>query len=151
SLLCAALALAVVPAASLFAQDVAWQSVTELQQRMDAGKLSSRTLVQDDIARIKRIDQAGPMLRSVLELNPDATKIAAELDKERTSSHGARYGIPVLLKDNIDTGDHTLTTAGSLALMGAPAPQDAALVARLRTAGAVVLGKTNLSEWADFR
>jgi amidase len=151
SLLCAALALAIVPAASVFAQDVAWQSVAELQQRMDAGTLSSKTLVQDDISRIKRIDQAGPMLRSVLELNPDATKIATELDKKRTSSHGALYGIPVLLKDNIDTGDRTLTTAGSLALVGAPAPQDAALVARLRKAGAVVLGKTNLSEWADFR
>lgn len=154
SSLCAALALAVLPSTAVFAQntqDVAWQSVTELQHRMDAGKLSSKTLVQDDIARIRQIDQAGPMLRSVLELNPDAAKIAAELDKQRTSSHGPLYGIPVLLKDNIDTGDHTLTTAGSLALMGAPAAQDAALVTRLRKAGVVVLGKTNLSEWADFR
>ena len=153
SLLCAALALVVLPSAPLFAQDndVTWRSVTELQQRMDAGKLTSKTLVENDIARIHQIDQAGPTLRSVLELNPDAASIAAKLDATRKSSHGPLYGIPVLLKDNIDTGDHTLTTAGSLALMGAPASQDAALVARLRKAGAVVLGKTNLSEWADFR
>lgn len=153
SLLCAALALVALPSAPLFAQDndVTWQSVTELQQRMDAGKLTSKTLVEDDIARIHQIDQAGPTLRSVLQLNPDAASIAAKLDATRKSSHGPLYGIPVLLKDNIDTGDHTLTTAGSLALMGAPASQDAALVARLRKAGAVVLGKTNLSEWADFR
>ena len=153
SLLCAALALVVLPSTPGFAQDndVAWQSVTQLQQRMDAGKLTSKALVQDDIARIRKLDQAGPTLRSVLELNPDATKIAARLDATRTASHGSLYGIPVLLKDNIDTGDHTLTTAGSLALMGAPAPQDAALVMRLRKAGAVILGKANLSEWADFR
>ena len=153
SLLCAALALAVLPTAVLFAQDndPTWQSVTQLQQRMDAGKLTSKALVQEDIARIRKLDQAGPTLRSVLELNPDATKIAAKLDATRTSSHGSLYGIPVLLKDNIDTGDRTLTTAGSLALMGAPAPQDATLVTRLRKAGAVILGKANLSEWADFR
>lgn len=154
SLLCAALTLAVLPTALLFAQDshdVAWQSVTELQREMDAGKLTGKTLVQDDIARIKQIDQAGPTLRAVLEMNPDALKIAEKFDGKRTSSHGALYGIPVLLKDNIDTGDRMLTTAGSLALVGAPAPQDAALVTRLRKAGAVILGKANLSEWADFR
>ena len=153
SLLCAALALATLPPAVLFAQDndLAWQSVTLLQQGMDAGKLTSKALVQDDIARIRKLDQAGPMLRSVLELNPNAMTIAAKLDAARRSSHGSLYGIPVLLKDNIDTGDRTLTTAGSLALMDAPAPQDAALVKRLRKAGAVILGKANLSEWADFR
>ncbi|GLQ92170.1 amidase [Dyella acidisoli] len=154
SLLCAALALALLPATSLFAQDsqdAAWRSVTELQQDMNAGKLTSKALVQDDISRIQQLDQGGPMLRSVLEVNPDALKIAGKLDAKRRSSHGPLYGIPVLLKDNIDTGDHTLTTAGSLALMDAPAPKDAALVARLRKAGAVILGKTNLSEWADFR
>lgn len=154
SLLCAAIALTVLPATSLFAQDsqdVAWRSVTELQQDMDAGKLTSKTLVQDDLTRIQQLDQSGPMLRSVLEVNPDALRIAGKLDAKRHSSHGPLYGIPVLLKDNIDTGDHTLTTAGSLALMDAPAPKDAALVTRLRKAGAVVLGKANLSEWADFR
>lgn len=154
SLLCAAIALTVLPATSLFAQDsqdVAWRSVTELQQDMDAGKLTSKALVQDDLTRIQQLDQSGPMLRSVLEVNPDALRIAGKLDAKRHSSHGPLYGIPVLLKDNIDTGDHTLTTAGSLALMDAPAPKDAALVTRLRKAGAVVLGKANLSEWADFR
>ena len=154
SLLCTAVVLALLPVASLLAQDdggVAWQTVAQLQQQMDAGKLSSKQLVQDDIARIRHIDQSGPALRSVLQLNPDATELAAALDAKRTASHGPLYGIPVLLKDNIDTGDKTLTTAGSLALAEAPAATDAALVTRLRQAGAVVLGKTNLSEWADFR
>jgi amidase len=154
SLLCAAFALAFFPCISLAAEDdgsVAWLTIGQLQQRMDAGKLSSKALVQDDIVRIRRIDQAGPSLRSVLELNPDASKIATTLDAKHATSHGPLYGIPVLLKDNIDTGDRTLTTAGSLALIGAPAPQDAALVTRLRTAGAVILGKANLSEWADIR
>jgi amidase len=152
--LCTALALALASAAPLAAQDhegVAWQTIPELHKQMDAGKLSSKTLVQDDIARIRKIDQAGPSLRSVLELNPDALKLAAALDQQHGASHGPLYGIPVLLKDNIDTGDRTLTTAGSLALADAPAPKDAALVARLRSAGAVILGKANLSEWADFR
>jgi amidase len=154
SLLCTALALALLPVNPLAAQDsdgVTWQTITQLQQKMDTGKLSSKALVQDDIARIRHIDQSGPTLRSVLELNPDALKLATALDKKRKASHGPLYGIPVLLKDNIDTGDRTLTTAGSLALADAPAPEDAALVARLRKAGAVILGKTNLSEWADFR
>lgn len=154
SLRYATFALVALTPLSLFAKNddvLAWQSVTQLQQRMDAGKLTSKTLVQDEIARIRRIDQSGPALRSVLELNPDAVKIASGLDAKRIASHGLLYGIPVLLKDNIDTGDRTLTTAGSLALMGAPAPTDAPLVTRLRKAGAVILGKTNLSEWADFR
>jgi amidase len=153
-LLCATLALAALPAVALFAQDrpdLAWQSVSELQASMQANKLSSKALVQADIARIRQLDQAGPMLRSVLEVNPQAVDIAAKLDAQRASSHGPLYGIPLLLKDNIDTGDRMLTTAGSLALMDAPAAQDAALVTRLRKAGAVILGKANLSEWADFR
>jgi amidase len=152
--LCTALALALVSAAPLAAQEhdgVAWQTIPELHKQMDAGKLSSKTLVQDDLARIHKIDQAGPTLRSVLELNPDALKLAEALDKQHGATHGPLYGIPVLLKDNIDTGDRTLTTAGSLALADAPAPKDAALVTRLRGAGAVILGKANLSEWADFR
>lgn len=152
--LSAVLALTLAPLTLLAAQDndaVAWLSVAQLQQRMDAGKLSSKTLVHDDIARIHHLDQSGPALRSVLELNPDAIDIATRLDAKRSASHGPLYGIPVLLKDNIDTGDHTLTTAGSLALVGAPASTDAALVTRLRHAGAVVLGKANLTEWADFR
>jgi amidase len=153
-LFCVALAVAVAPFTLLAAQDdgtVTWLTISQLQQRMDAGKLTSKSLVQSDITRIRRIDQSGPTLRSVLELNPDASKIATALDAKRTASHGPLYGIPVLLKDNIDTGDRTLTTAGSLALASAPSPEDAAVVTRLRKAGAVILGKTNLSEWADFR
>ncbi|GAB2568964.1 amidase [Dyella jejuensis] len=153
SLLCAALALVVSIAPAVAQEDdaVTWQRIAQLEQRMDAGKLSSKRLVAEDIARIKQLDQAGPTLRSVLEVNPDALNIAAQLDAKRTSSHGPLYGIPVLLKDNIDTGDRMLTTAGSLALADAPAPDDAALVTRLRQSGAVILGKANLSEWADFR
>ena len=155
SLLCAALSLALLPVVSAAAQDnsqsLPWQSVTELQQSMDAGKLNTKTLVRDDLTRIHRIDQSGPALHSVLELNPDASKLAAQLDAKRTPSHGPLYGIPVLLKDNIDTGDRTLTTAGSLALVEAPAPKDAALVTRLRSADVLILGKANLTEWADFR
>ena len=154
-LLGAAVALAIWPSAALFTQDnagdVAWRSVTELQQDIDAGKLTSKALVQEDITRIQQIDQSGPTLRAVLEVNPDALKIAEKLDAKRRPLHSPLYGMPVLLKDNIDTGDHTLTTAGSLALMDAPAAKDAALVTRLRDAGAVILGKANLSEWADFR
>jgi amidase len=154
SLLCAALSLALLPVVASATQDdssLPWQSVTELQQRMDAGKLNSKTLVRDDLTRIRRIDQSGPALRSVLEINPDASKLATALDAKRTKTHGPLYGIPVLLKDNIDTGDRTLTTAGSLALVDAPAPKDAALVTRLRNAGVLILGKANLSEWADIR
>lgn len=154
SLLCAAFALAFSPLASMAAQDdgaVTWLTIGQLQQRMDAGKLNSKTLVQDDVARIRRIDQSGPTLHSILEINPDASKIATALDAKRAASHGPLYGIPVLLKDNIGTGDRTLTTAGSLALADAPAPEDATLVTRLRAAGAVILGKANLSEWADYR
>lgn len=154
SLLCAALSLTLSPVAAAAAQDdsqLPWQTLTELQQRMDAGKLNSKTLVQDDITRIRKIDQSGPALHSVLELNPDAVKLATQLDAKRTTSHGPLYGIPVLLKDNIDTGDRDLTTAGSLALVEAPAAKDAALVTRLRNAGVLILGKANLSEWADYR
>jgi hypothetical protein len=140
SLLCAALSLALLPlvSSSSAAQDTTqlpWLSVTELQQSMDAGKLNTKTLVRDDLTRIHRIDQTGPALHSVLELNIDASKLAVQIDAKRTQSHGPLYGIPILLKDNIDTGDRTLTTAGSLALVEAPAPKDAALVTRLRNAG----------------
>ena len=128
-----------------------WASIAQLQQRMDAGTLDSRQLAQQFIERIQRIDQSGPTLRAVLETNPDALKLAGVLDAKHRKRRGPLYGIPVLLKDNIDTGDRMLTTAGSLALTDAPAPHDAALVARLRKAGALILGKTNLSEWADMR
>lgn len=130
---------------------VAYASLAQLQQRMDAGKLDSRQLTQQFLERIRQIDQSGPTLRAVLETNPDALKLAGALDAKRMKAHGSLYGIPVLLKDNIDTGDRMLTTAGSLAMVDAPAPHDAALVVRLRKSGALILGKTNLSEWADMR
>ncbi|MET4568421.1 amidase [Rhodanobacter soli] len=132
---------------------VAYASIGQLQQRMDAGTLDSRQLTQELLERIQRIDRSGPTLRAVIETNPDALQLAGTLDDARGSAkaRGPLYGIPVLLKDNIDTGDRMLTTAGSLALADAPAPRDAGLVERLRKAGALVLGKTNLSEWANFR
>ena len=134
------------------APPLAWASIAQLQQQMDAGSLDSRTLARQFLDRIAQIDQAGPTLRAVIQTNPDALTLAAALDEARAKAkRGPLYGIPVLLKDNIDTGDRMLTTAGSLALADAPAPRDAGLVARLRKAGALVLGKTNLSEWANFR
>lgn len=132
---------------------LAYASIAELQQRMDAGTLTSQALARQFIERIARIDRAGPSLHAVIEVNPEAASLAAALDAKRAGarSRGPLYGIPVLLKDNIDTGDRMLTTAGSLALADAPAPRDAGLVERLRKAGALILGKTNLSEWANFR
>ena len=103
--------------------------------------------------RIEQIDKAGPGLHAVIEVNPDALAIADQMDKERKAGklRGPMHGIPVLVKDNIDTGDKMMTTAGSLALVGHRAAQDAFIIAQLRKAGAVLLGKTNLSEWANFR
>ena len=146
-------ALLVTPAiaADTTVPDVAYSSIAQLHWRMDAGTLDSRQLTQQFIDRIQQIDQSGPSLRAVLEINPDALKLAAALDRKRPKARAPLYGIPVLLKDNIDTGDRMLTTAGSLAMIGAPAPHDAALVARLRKAGMLILGKSNLSEWADMR
>ncbi len=126
-------------------------TVAELQNRMKAGEMSAEKLVERYIARIREID---PKIRSVVEINPDAERLAEELDKERKAGkiRGALHGIPVLLKDNIDTADRMKTTAGSLALLDAPTPKrDAFLVEQLRRSGAVILGKTNLSEWANFR
>jgi len=128
-------------------------SILELQAQMQAGELTARILVEQYLARIDAIDRRGPALNAVLETNPDALAIADALDAER-AAHGPRgplHGIPVLLKDNIDTADRMMTTAGSLALLGSIAPEDAFLVQKLRQAGAVILGKTNLSEWANFR
>jgi amidase len=134
------------------ASDTTYATTRELEQRMAAGTLDSHTLVQRSLERIRRIDQAGPTLRSVIETNPDALTIASQLDQQRSKANrGPLYGLPILLKDNIDTGDRMLTTAGSLALADAPARHDAALVERLRHAGLVILGKANLSEWANFR
>ena len=125
--------------------------VTTLQAAMAAGSLSAVAITEHYLARIATLD---PTLRSVLEVNPDALTIAAALDAERQAGQvrSPLHGIPVLLKDNIDTADQLHTTAGSLALLDAPVPaSDAFLVSRLREAGAVILGKTNMSEWANFR
>lgn len=120
---------------------------------MAAGRLTSERLVQDYLARIAAIDKAGPRLNSIIELNPEARAIARSLDAERRAGQlrGPLHGIPVLLKDNIATGDRMHTTAGSLALADLRVARDAHLVQRLRAAGAVILGKTNLSEWANIR
>ena len=136
---------------SLF--DVAEVTVHELQAAMTAGNVTALALVNAYLARIQAIDRAGPRVNAILELNPDARAIAAALDRERSAKgpRGPLHGIAVLLKDNIATADRMLTTAGSLALAGAPAVKDAFLVQQLRGAGAVILGKTNLSEWANIR
>jgi amidase len=128
-------------------------SVADLQKAMRSGRLTSKALTRRYLARIKAIDKAGPRLNSVIEVNPDALKDAEALDRERKAKgpRGPMHGIPVLLKDNIATADRMMTTAGSIALAGAKPPRDAFLVARLRAAGVVILGKTNLSEWANFR
>jgi amidase len=128
-------------------------TIAELQARMTSGEVSAAALTQAYLDRITTLDQAGPRLGAVIEINPDAQAIADRLDGERRSSgpRSAIHGIPILIKDNIDTGDRMMTTAGSLALLGHRARHDASVVRRLREAGAVVLGKLNLSEWANFR
>ena len=128
-------------------------TVTDLQARMKSGELTARSLAEKYLARIDAIDKNGPAINAIIELNPDALAIADALDKERRDKgpRGPLHGIPVLIKDNIDTADRMMTTAGSLALSGSIAPRDAFVVERLRAAGAVILGKTNLSEWANFR
>ena len=127
--------------------------VPALRAMMARGALSSVQLVRRYLTRIEQIDRHGPRLRSVLEVNPEAIQIATALDAESRDkgARGPLHGIPVLLKDNIATGDRMSTSAGSLALANVKAPRDASLVARLREAGAVILGKTNLSEWANIR
>ena len=128
-------------------------TVVQLQALMAKKKLRSVDLVDFYLSRIRAIDQSGPTVNSVIEVNPDAREIAGRLDHERRTrgARGPLHGIPVLLKDNIDTHDEMQTAAGSLGLVGAPAPQDSTVAARLRAAGAVILGKTTLSEWANFR
>jgi len=128
-------------------------TITDLQQGLQSGKYTSRELVEKYSDRITEIDKRGPGLYSVIEMNPDAERIAVALDRER-KERGPRsplHGIPILLKDNIDTQDRMMTTAGSLALVGAKPLRDAFIAQKLRAAGAVILGKTNLSEWANFR
>ncbi|HXT16074.1 MAG TPA: amidase [Gemmatimonadaceae bacterium] len=128
-------------------------TIDDLQARMRDGRDTSQSLVQQYLGRIDALDQRGPALNAVIELNPDAGSIAAQLDGERKAGRvrGPMHGIPVLIKDNIDTGDRMHTTAGSLALADSIAARDSWVAERLRAAGAVIVGKTNLSEWANFR
>lgn len=129
------------------------RSINELRAALDEGVLSSVMLVEAYLARIAALDQGEVGLHAVIELNPDALAIATERDAEHAAgqSRGPLHGLPILLKDNIDTADRMATTAGSLALLGSRPAQDATVASRLREAGAVILGKTNLSEWANFR
>lgn len=128
-------------------------TIAQLQAEMASGKLTSEELTKEYIARIVALDQNGPGVNSVIELNPDALSLAKRTDKLRKQGKvlGPLHGIPVLLKDNIDTGDRMQTSAGSFALVGQPAKRDSTVAANLRAGGAVILGKTNLSEWANFR
>ncbi|TME24460.1 MAG: amidase [Chloroflexi bacterium] len=134
--------------------DLNEKTIVQLQGLMSQGKLSAVDLVEFYFDRISHLDQAGPRVNSIIELNPDARSIAQALDRERraTGPRGPLHGIPVLLKDNVDTHDRMQTASGSLALAGIPAPSmDATVAAKLRQAGAIVLGKAGLSEWANFR
>jgi len=128
-------------------------TVADLQQGLASGKYTARSLVETYLGRIDALDKHGPAVNSIIELNPDALAIADRLDRERKEKglRGPLHGIPVLIKDNIDTADRMMTTAGSLAMVGAAPPKDSTVADRLRTAGAVILGKTNLSEWANIR
>jgi amidase len=134
-----------------FALDEA--TLADLQSAMTAGRMTARSITQQYLDRIQALDRTGPTLRSVLEINSDALAIADTLDRERKAGRvrGSLHGIPILIKDNIDTADRMTTTAGSYALAGSIALQDATIAAKLRAAGAILLGKTNLSEWANFR
>ncbi|HKV25267.1 MAG TPA: amidase [Candidatus Acidoferrum sp.] len=128
-------------------------SVAELQEGMKSGKYSAREIAEKYLARIEAVDKNGPRVNSVIETNPDALEIAEALDKERKEKGpcGPLHGIPILIKDNIATADRMQTTAGSLALLGSKPPEDSGVARKLREAGAVILGKTNLSEWANIR
>ena len=137
----------------IVAFDLEEATLADLQAGMSSGRMTSRSITQRYIARIEDLDRKGPTLRHVLEINPDALSIADGLDQERKSGRvrGPLHGIPILLKDNIDTADRMTTTAGSFALEGSAPLQDAFIAAKLRSAGVVLLGKANLSEWANFR
>ena len=133
--------------------DLEETTIRALIQDQQSGHRTARQITSAYLARIEALDRSGPALHSVIELNPDALSIADALDAERVAGHlhGPLHGIPVLIKDNIDTADRMMTTAGSLALEGSIAARDAVIVERMRGAGAVILGKTNMSEWANFR
>lgn len=128
-------------------------TVEQLQEKMQKGEMTAKKLAQKYLQRIAAIDKQGPAINAVIELNPDALAIAEEMDRERKAGkiRGPLHGIPILIKDNINSGDKMMTTAGAAALIGNIASSDAFIVGKLREAGAVLLGKTNLSEWANFR
>ncbi len=128
-------------------------TIAELQEGMRAGKYTARGIAEKYLARIQALDKRGPAVNSVIEVNPDALAIAEASDRERKEkgARGPLHGIPVLIKDNIDTADKMMTTAGSLALVGSKPPKDSVVAQKLREAGAVIIGKTNLSEWANIR
>ncbi|PYP42633.1 MAG: amidase [Gemmatimonadetes bacterium] len=128
-------------------------TVAALQEGMASGRWTARSIAEAYLGRIEAVDKSGPAINSVIEVNPEALAIADRMDAERKAgkTRGPLHGIPVLVKDNLDTGDRMVTTAGSLALAGSRAPRDSTVVAKLREAGAVLLGKTNLSEWANYR
>lgn len=128
-------------------------TIAELQEKMESGTYTARSVTELYLERIEKIDRGGPAVNSIIELNPDALDIADELDRERNEkgARGPLHGIPVLIKDNISTADRMMTTAGSLALVGSKPRSDAFVVRRLRSAGALILAKTNLSEWANIR
>jgi len=130
--------------------DLEQETIISLANKMKAGEISARSLTEYCLDRIDKID---PLVNAVIELNPDALLIADQLDAERVKGHvrGVLHGLPVMVKDNLDTADKMMTTAGSLAMEGNYAPFDSHVVKRLRDAGVVLLGKTNLSEWANYR
>jgi len=141
------------PATDVAAFELDEITISQLADGMSSGKYTARAIAEKYLARIEAIDRHGPALNSVIEINPDAFEIAEKLDAERKEkgSRGPLHGIPILLKDNLDTADKMMTTAGSLALVGSKPSKDSFVVQRLRAAGAVILGKTNLSEWANIR
>jgi len=140
--------------ATVPAEDLEEVTISQLQEEMKSGRTNSQAITRKYLERINDIDKKGPAINSVIELNPDALAIAEALDRERKTKGAARgllHGIPILIKDNIDTADRMTTTAGSLALFGSRPEQDSFVARKLRDAGAVIIGKTNLSEWANFR
>ena len=141
------------PARSAAPFELEEATIADLQQGMASGKYTARAIAERYLARIDEMDKRGPAINQIIELNPDALAIADAMDAERKAGkvRGPMHGIPVLIKDNIATADRMQTTAGSLALVGSKVPRDAFVAQRLREAGAVILGKTNLSEWANFR
>lgn len=138
---------------NLVPADIEEATIEKLQKMMKDGNATAESLTRLYLERISRLDKTGPALNSIIELNPDAISIARKMDLERKSGklRGKLHGIPILIKDNIDTADKMMTTAGSLALVGNKADQDAFIVQKLRSAGAIIIGKTNLSEFANFR